>query len=312
MAWFWCLFLAVATAAAAAAPAAPATRPVFVRPTAENTGPTGELHVIAGDVEITDDGAVLRDVDVRGAIHVRASDVRLLNFKARRVKFFDAPEEDRRKNVTSPGRRNLLIEDAEITNPDGGTGITGGHMTVRRTEVHHMGADAFNVNTDTVLEGNYVHHLGMDPDSHADGVSGTSRDGRPVLGVVIRGNNFDMGSHAVRGRPGARPQYVGFNSNAVIFLGLFGSAERPTIVDGNWLNGGNYTVTSGLPGSNIVYRDNRFGRDFNWGLRHTHDRRQRFTPQNWSGNVWDDSGIPTNANPANATTRPGGHVAAAR
>jgi hypothetical protein len=100
-----------------------------------------------------------------------------------------------------------------------------------------------------------------------------------------------MGSHASHGRKGAREAHNDFRSNGVIFLGLFGSADAPTIVEDNWLNGGNYTVNTGLPGSNIVYRRNRFGREFNWGLGRTHGD-QRFSRQNWIDNVWDDSGLP--------------------
>ena len=262
----------------------PATRPA--KPTADNTGPTGPLNTVEGDVEITRDGTVLRDLDVRGTIHVKASNVQLLNFRAHSVKFFHAAKYG--------GHRNLLVEDGEITSPEQSSGIVGGHMTVRRTEVHHMGADAFNVQADTLLEGNYVHHLGMSDGAHADGVSGTSSDGKPVLGVVIRGNHFDMGSHASRGTQDARPQHRGFRSNGVIFVGLFGTSDRPMIVEDNWLNGGNYTVNSGLPGAHIVYRNNRFGREFNWGLLRIHTD-QTFLPENWSGNVWADTGEPAEA-----------------
>ena len=73
----------------------------------------------------------------------------------------------------------------------------------------------------------------------------------------------------------------------------FGTPREPAVVEHNWLNGGNYTVNSGLPGSHILYRHNRFGREYNYGLRRTHDKRQRWTSRNWMGNVWDDTGEPT-------------------
>jgi hypothetical protein len=258
--------------------------PAYVKPDEHNTGPTGPLTVIDGDVEITVDGTILRDVDVRGQIRVKASDVQILNFKAESIKFFHLPKDG--------GHTNLLIEDGEVTSPARGTGITGGDMIVRRTEVHHMGSDAFNVQSNTLLEGNYVHHLGMSPTSHADGVSSSSLDGLPVTGIVIRGNNIDMGSSTSRGLDGARPQYAGFRSNGAIFVGLVSGM----VVENNWLNGGNYTVNSGLDGSSFVYRNNRFGREFNWGTRRSHGS-QEFTAANWIENVWDDSGKPTTAPP---------------
>jgi hypothetical protein len=258
--------------------------PAAPKPGVDNTGPSNPsvLQKVSGDITITQDGAVIENVDVDGDINVQASNVTIRNFRATGIKFYD---EDKYGSF-----RNLLIEDGEVTDPSDGTGITGGHMTVRRVEVHHMGSDAFNVHADALIEGCYVHHLGMLKGSHADAVSGSSPDGEPVLGVVIRDNNFDIPSSVDHGRARARPAYKNFRSNGVIFVGQFGTKDDPMIVEGNWLNGGNYTVNSGIDGAVIVYRNNRFGRDYNWDLRKTHSG-ETWEPGTWVGNVWDDTGL---------------------
>ena len=61
------------------------------------------------------------------------------------------------------------------------------------------------------------------------------------------------------------------------------------IVEGNWLNGGNYTVSSGINGAVIVYRNNRFGDEYNWGLRKTHSG-EVWEEGTWVGNVMDATG----------------------
>jgi hypothetical protein len=255
------------------------------KPGPDNTGPSNAsiLRKVSGDMTITQDGAVIENVDVDGDINVKASNVTIRNFRAKGIKFYDEPKYG--------SFRNLLVEDGEVSDPSGGTGIIGGHMTVRRVEVHHMGADAFNVHAYAVIEDCYVHHLGMLDGSHADALSGSSPDGKPVLGVVVRNNNFDIPSSVDHGQTGARPDYNGYRSNGVIFVGLFGTMDDPMIVEGNWLNGGNYTVNSGIDGAVIVYRNNRFGHDFNWGLRKTHSG-ETWEPGTWVGNVWDDTGLP--------------------
>jgi hypothetical protein len=182
----------------------------------------------------------------------------------------------------------VLIEDGEITDPTSGTGITFGHGTVRRVEIHHMGADAINVHAGAIVENCYIHHLGMTDGSHADGISGSSPDGKPVLGVIIRNNFIDMPHWSSdRGSTAHR-------ANWTIGLGLFGTDAQPTIVENNWLNGGNRTVNSGANGyTNIIYRNNFFGRDYGSGLRQTHSNvtpQPYFTDDHWQNNRWMDTG----------------------
>jgi hypothetical protein len=243
-----------------------------VKPSAANTGPTGTLRVINGGITITQDGTVLENVDVRGDIQVKANNVIIRNFKATGIKFYD---EDK-----YGGFRNLLVEYGEISDPTGGTGIVIGHGTVRYTEIHHMGSDGINVHADALVEYNYIHHLGMNDGSHADGISGSSPDGKPVLGVVIRGNTIDM------------PYGVDeFRANGTIFVGQFGTAANPMIVEGNWLSGAHYTVNSGINGAVIVYRNNLFGRGGQVGLWKTHTG-ETFEAGTRTGNVWEDTGKP--------------------
>lgn len=243
-----------------------------VKPDATNTGPTGSLRVISTGITITKDGTVLENVDVRGDIRVKASNVVIRNFKATGIKFYD--------EAKYGSHRNLLVEYGEITDPTGGTGIVFGHGTVRFCEIHHMGSDAINVHEGAIVENNYIHHLGMNSGSHADGISGSSPDGKAVLGVVIRRNFIDM------------PYGVsGFRANGAIFVGKFGTKDNPMIVEDNWLRGGHYTCNSGIDGAVILYRNNLFGRGGQVGLWKTHTG-EVYEPDTRVGNVWEDTGLP--------------------
>jgi hypothetical protein len=64
------------------------------------------------------------------------------------------------------------------------------------------------------------------------------------------------------------------------------------VVEGNYLNGGNYTVYAGADRGNsatgIKIINNRFGRDFVFGPKSVDGNIT------WSGNVWADTGAPVN------------------
>jgi hypothetical protein len=166
-----------------------------------------------------------------------------------------------------------VIEDGEIYGAKG-DGVYGLGYTARRLNVHHNGGDGLKHQGNGAVENCWVHHLGTEVGSHADGVQIMSGSG-----IVIRGNYFDMPINQ-----------AGSDSNSAVFIRTaFGPIDN-IIIDANWMNGGNYTVYSvgykGVIPTRVRITNNRFGRDYRYGTLDTEGDAIA------SGNVWDDSGLP--------------------
>jgi hypothetical protein len=87
----------------------------------------------------------------------------------------------------------------------------------------------------------------------------------------------------------------GFRSNAAIIIKADFGPIDDVLFENNWANGGNFTVysragTSYPAPTNVRILNNRFGRDYRYGLYSIDGTIQR------SGNVWADTGAPANTN----------------
>jgi hypothetical protein len=238
---------------------------VYAAPPSEaTTGPTtaeSSLRRISGTT-ITQDGTVLEGVYISGNVTVNADNVTIRNFKI---------ETGSSYGVQANGK-NLLLEDGEITGM-ASAGVYGSGFTARRLFVHNSGNDAFKPVRDVVIEDSYIRELGYAADSHADGVQMVNGGN-----VVIRRNNFVMHDQP------------GFSNSQVIIVQTNNGPVDNVTVEGNWINGGGFSLQFrdkdqgyGAP-TNIAIRNNRFGDDYQFGP--------------WSldgnpvvcGNVWDDTG----------------------
>ena len=132
------------------------------------------------------------------------------------------------------------------------------------------------------IQGNYIHHLGMIPGDHVNGVT-TNGDTQPL---VIRHNTiFDSFAQ----------------TDAIGLFQDFGVVANVTI-DDNLLAGGGYSIyggegSKGRP-SHIVVTGNRISTKFfrhggYWGP--AVDFAARAPGDAWSGNVWDSTGRPVPA-----------------
>jgi hypothetical protein len=173
-----------------------------------------------------------------------------------------------------PGYSNIVIEDGEITNATSALLYTQSPTTARRLYLHYAGADGMKIESNnTLIEHCFMEDIGVSslvPDAHADG-----NQTRGGSNVTFRYNNFDM------------PKGVsGIDPNRIQMLHDTSDGKSSTnfsnfVLEHNWLNGGNYTVTC-LSG--VVYRDNFFGRDYNYGVRAGNGGCV------WANNRWDDTG----------------------
>lgn len=237
------------------------------KPGPSNTGPSApSILVPSNSFKVTQDNAIIENVDVNGIIKVAANNVTIRNFRVNGASWYGV------KMVN--GFTGLVLEDGEIRNSLS-AGVLGSNFTARRLDVHDIGGDGFKPSSNTVIERCWVHRLGTSPGAHADGVQ--IRGG---TNIVIRGNFFDM----------PIPPPAGYSSNACLMMDSGLEPLSNLLVEGNWLSGGNYTIYltlgSGAHGvSNATLRDNRFTRSYRYGpLRHTAGGAVI------SGNVWDVTG----------------------
>jgi hypothetical protein len=227
----------------------PAAATVDGPPGADDTGvPAGTVLRPSGSIEVTEDGAVVDGLDIAGCVVVRADDVTIRNSRIR-------CSDPSTANVVQvgDGATGLVVEDTEI---DGmGTadiGIGWSDYTLRRVEITGTN-DGARLGDDVLVERSWIHDMVRQGELHPDCLQATQG-----TNITVRGNSLDV---YARG--------TGDLNNAAIMLGSETGKRRleDVLVEGNWLNGGNYTVNvrqdATLDG--VVFRDNVYGPDSRYG-----------------------------------------------
>lgn len=248
----------------------PAPSPEF--PNAGNTGvPDGVSLQPSGSINVTEDGAVIEGLHVRGEITVSASNVTIRNT------LIQSNTPAYPIKVVS-GVTGTLIDHVEVDNMNGtGIGIyfAGGSGTVRYSDIHSA-EDGIRIESDDVtVEYSYIHDLFRHEGGHHDSIQIRRGDN-----VTLRGNNLQI-FVASTGDP----------MNAALQIGSLVGTDRISnlrVVD-NLMNGGNFTVNGGGRGEvdSAVYSGNRFGRDYRYGVQGNLENSV------WDEtNVWHDTGLP--------------------
>ncbi|MFT7680148.1 MAG: hypothetical protein ACI8QC_004154 [Planctomycetota bacterium] len=240
-----------------------------VKPGPFNTGPTdpGAL-TSSGTIIVTQAGAVIENVHVHGTVEIRAPNVTLRNF------IIDGGYATPYGLRATEGHSGLVIEDGEIKNITS-SGIYGGDFSAARLNIHESGGDAIKATSNVLFQSSWIHHLGTNDGAHADG-----DQTRWGSNFVFRGNNMDM------------PVNVGppYKSNATFIVQTGAGPVDNFLIEGNWLNGGNFTVYFTDKGvgygdpTNCRLVNNFFGRDYSFGTLHTTGYVYI------SGNRWEDNG----------------------
>ena len=231
---------------------------------------------------MNENGAVIDGLEVFGCIRVRANNVTIRNTRVH------GPGCDNR-NLISVGYgtySGLLIEDVEIDghNRDSfGAAIGAAGYTCRRCNIHGVGQGA-NMTGDVVVEDSYIHDIYYADGSHNEAlISGGGSN------IVVRGNNLE-------GTP------TPGTSSTISLYGDF-SQIRDVLVENNLFNGGGYCVYAGSVSSkpypvaeNTRFLNNVFGSKFDatCGWYGPVTAYQSGNGNAWSGNVWQDSGLPVN------------------
>lgn len=244
---------------------------------ADVVGPHGTLAAMNG-LTITTNGAAYDHKKFLTPVAVSANDVSFHDCS------FTITANAAYAIKQNSGFTGLLLEDCEVTGSQVDTGVVFYGGSVLRTNIHHLGGDALKPRGPSLVEGCWIHELGMEDGSHADGVQIRTSDGSAIADIHLIDNYFDMPTAVSQGVI-VRPEFEPYGSNACVFV------ECPTpgfLAEGNDFNGGNYCVGIGS-GAGAVYQNNDFMRDFNWGLRWSSLSDKWLTA--WgAGNVWWDNG----------------------
>ena len=210
---------------------------------------------------MTEDGAIIEDLDVTGAITVLADDVTIRRVRITTSDYYPIRYFDE-------GNVGLVVEDSEFALSSPATAaISFSNYTARRLNVHGS-ADGFKADSNVLIEDCWIHDLSNLPDEHNDSVQSTGGKG-----VTLRHNVMTDAS------------------NAAVQTGDLGGATEDLTIECNWLYGGGWTLnirgTAPTEPKNTKVIDNRFGRDAAFGPWVIDDAMPTI-----SGNVYDDDDSP--------------------
>jgi len=242
------------------------------RPGLHNTGPEPSVTLVRTETIVAKrDGQIIENVEVHGQIVIKANDVTVRNFR------ISANGALYGITVGLGEYSGTVIQNGEIAGASS-AGIFGSNFTARRVQIHEIGGDGIKARDNVLVEGCWIHHVGTRAGAHADG--NQTRMGK---GITFRHNFIDMPF------PTPEPGEKVYLANAAFMISDHVGPVDDFLIEGNWLNGGNYTimlkvVKFGGP-TNVRIVNNRFGRSYQYGLL-----RLSGVPVKLEGNVWDDTG----------------------
>lgn len=235
----------------------------FVVRNATNTGvPAGTVLTPSGSITVTVDNTVLSGLDVNGCITVNAKNVTIKNTRVRCNGYYP---------IRADGGSNTLIQDVTIDGMGSSTptAVYGDSYTVLRANIFGVG-DGPRAGSNVTVQDSYIHDLVVANGSHNDGIQSTGGSN-----IVIRGNNI---------------QHPGQGNATLMLTPTFGPLSN-VLVENNLLNGGAFTVHAGgdpteAATTNVVFRNNRFGRDYLYGIKSF-----GVGDISWTNNTWFDTGV---------------------
>lgn len=243
--------------------------PITYWPSASNTGvPPGTVLRASGGLNIRTAGQVVSNLDITGCVRVHASNVRILRSRIR-------CDSTTYGIFTVSGVRNLVIEDVEVNGMGRvSVGVCCSYYTLRRANIHNA-IDGARLGDSTTIISSYIHSLARPPGSHTDTLQTTGG-----VGIIVQRNTLLPYNPA-----------TGDLANACLMMGseLAPAVRNLSMVD-NYCNGGNWSigVRADLVASNVLFRANKFGRNYRYGII-ARPRHPGFTWE--SNNVWFDNGL---------------------
>ncbi|MCL1594638.1 MAG: hypothetical protein M3132_09830 [Actinomycetia bacterium] len=223
------------------------------------------LTVQEGTLNVAEDGAVIENLEIRGALRITGKNVTVRNVWV----YTSGPWTILVNNGGSATFDNIEIGNASAR---GERGIGGSNITARNLHIHYV-EDGIKLGSNTSYSGVTVHDL-YSPKSgpHSDAVQ---IDGGTSNATISNSSLSSLGPSL---------------GNAAVFIKSdLGPISNVTIKN-SYLNGGNYMNAvrdggNGIP-TGIRFINNRIGDDYRYGIT-------RFQGDvEWTGNVWASTGEP--------------------
>ena len=251
-----------------------------VRPGPSNTGvPAGTvLRVHQGDLVVTKAGTVIDRMDIRGEVSIKANNVKITRSL---IRGGPAATKDRALVMAWWNFTGLKIEDSTLRATNRSLlidGISGSNITATRVNVSNVVDPVKVIGSNVVITRSWLHgniHSDNDP-NHKD--RRTHDDSVQITGgsnIVIQDNTLeDAHNAAIQINQGVRR-----TSNVVITR--------------NWLSDGvctlNISAGTGPALQGVRVISNRFGPGSE--AKRCPIVSPKTSPVQFSGNVWDDSGV---------------------
>ena len=261
----------VTTTAAKPKPVAPPPQAAPPPPPSAQPGPhnTGYQHTGVkltpmncekGELVIDKPGTVIDGKSIPCSVRVAADNVRITRSLIKTTAPYGIYKLDQ--------YANLQVIDTEIAGSGKGCGYGIGFNRVHTIRVNIHGCnDGVHTEQGSTLEYSWIHDLeytGLDSEEpHNDGVQSTGSSN-----ITIRGNTISNPRH----------------QTSCILIGGEGGAPSNVLIEGNWLDGGNYTIYLDPNGSNRTIRNNVFGKSFVYGPANVAGQLD------WAGNTFADGG----------------------
>ncbi|WP_407344419.1 hypothetical protein [Pengzhenrongella phosphoraccumulans] len=220
-------------------------KPAVRYPDEKSTGvPAGVVLQPSGPLVITQPGAIIDGLEITGTVVVAADDVTI-----RRSRILGETGSIILKNEG----RNLQVVDTEIDGRGkGGPAVAFRDYSLLRVNIHDVAEGPRIAGGNVTISDSYVHHLVQVGDNHTDVIQAVSGSRIVIKGNSLQAFNPDTGSLG----------------NAAFMFGEDDNPLRDCLVEGNLMNGGNYTVNGGgrgTTGAACTFKSNVFGKDFRFG-----------------------------------------------
>jgi hypothetical protein len=239
-------------------------------------------------VLVTDDNAVVEGLDVQGCILAHATGVTVRSSKAQCISTADDP---RARDPASP---RLTIEDCEVAcnDTDGTTAIGDRNLTALRVNIHGC-ENGFDLDSDGTIQDSYIHDLHQSTVAHTDGLQSAVGSN-----LIVQHNRIYAETPGACGVPSGHTSDCGGTSAVNINNNPTGPVSTNTTIRDNLLAGGAYTLyCPKVTPSSFHVVDNHWSRIF-------YPSSGAFGPDadcladngdplvtEWTGNVWDDTGL---------------------
>ncbi len=257
-------------------------------PNSKNTGLINSSILTTSDgFTVTTDGQIVENLEITGTLYIEASDVTIKN-----CRIWGGDE----YGVFLRDGQGIIIQDNVIGKdlndwPNGMKGICirGNEytsVTIQRNYIRFtddgifMGSGSKNLKCTLVVQDNYITYVHSNDYVAGNSIHDHKGDGMEIMGPLV---SCTIKHNSINIAP---------NQTSCILVQSHWGAIDNFSIDGNWLNGGGYTLYTTIREygfTNVSITNNRLGRDFGKGHWSRILNDIPLEPDELNNNVWDDT-----------------------